>query len=86
MMWLGEQLVGSDRQGIGQSLHDTAATPLHFGHALSQAGKESIQPLAHLRGRAEAGVRLHFLTCPVPDRFVGVKVRAVRWQRLRDAG
>ena len=80
MLCLGEQLTGRYHQRIGLGLPLLATALLDLGCTLGQSGKEAVDLFAGLGGGAKADVRGHLFACPVPDCFVRIEARAVRWQ------
>jgi len=77
MVGLAEQLIGSRHQVVSLSLHSRPATLLDFCRALGQPGEKAIDLFAHLGRCAQAGIDCHFLTSPVPDRLIRIKVTSI---------
>src|SRR4030042_4968111 len=65
---------------IGLRLQDSPAALLDFRRTFAQPGKELTDFFLHLGGGAQAPVRGNLLARPVPDRLVGVEVRAISGQ------
>jgi len=86
MIGPGGHLVDCCDRCVGLGLQLLATVPLNLGSTLSQSGEKAIDLLSHFGGGAKASVRHRLLACPVPDGFVGVQIRAVRWQSHQAQG
>ena len=64
---------------IGLQLRATARP--NIVRALGQSIEEGVQFSPHATGRAPAGIGRHLRACPLPDRLIGIVVRAVGGQR-----
>src|SRR3990172_2853564 len=80
MDWLRDHSGACQNECIGLGLEYGSAALLHLVGAVSQTLEELPRHLLHFGLASQTGVCRHLLPRPVPDRLVGIEVRAVTWQ------